>query len=527
MSAGPLVSRAWLPVAGIDVWRWAWFVLLLGGIFHACWPTVEGLVHVWNTSDTYAHCWTIPPISLWLLYQSRVTRQGIPLRCSWLAPVTTALAGGLWFLGSLVEIQLVQQLALIALVLSAALAAFGLAWCRAAAFPLAFLFMSVPMGQELTPVLVDMTADFVVRAVELTGIPIYREGNSFIIPTGSWSVVSGCSGVRYLMATLTVGMLFAYLNYRAWHRRLIFIVFAAAVAIVANWLRAFGIVMIAHHSGMRLALGIDHFIYGWVFFGVVIFLLISVGAAWREPAHPSQPSPSLALTSAAAETHRPILIPLLCLLFIQGWPLLAEAVWRTGDAAPLAKSATELPLPSAWTMADTQTGSTWEPYFAGEPQRLSARGMMSDGRTGFGIDIAWFARQTQGHELRHAGHRLVHEKDKVWLTLDGPEMVVSGEGLPTVRETVLGSRHGESQLLIWQLDWVDGEFVADTAAAMLAGLRGMLGGRGNAAAALVLHVQVGVTEDLEEARAHLRTLLSASRPALEDEFRAAAAGAEH
>ena len=54
------------------------------------------------------------------------------------------------------------------------------------------------------------------------------------------------------------------------------------VPIVANWLRAYLIVMLGHLSGNKIATGVDHFIYGWVFFGVVIGLLFWVGAFFRE-----------------------------------------------------------------------------------------------------------------------------------------------------------------------------------------------------------------------------------------------------
>jgi len=39
------------------------------------------------------------------------------------------------------------------------------------------------------------------------------------------------------------------------------------VPIIANWLRAYMIVMIGHLSGNKLAVGVDHLIYGWLFFG--------------------------------------------------------------------------------------------------------------------------------------------------------------------------------------------------------------------------------------------------------------------
>ena len=70
-----------------------------------------------------------------------------------------------------------------------------------------------------------------------------------MIPSGTWSVVEACSGVRYLMASFMVGTLFAYLNYRSTAPpRWIFVGVSIAVPIVANWLRAYLIVMLGHLS---------------------------------------------------------------------------------------------------------------------------------------------------------------------------------------------------------------------------------------------------------------------------------------
>ena len=85
------------------------------------------------------------------------------------------------------------------------------------------------------------------------------------------------------MASFMVGCLFAYLNYASWRRRLIFALVSLAVPIVANWLRAYMIVMLGHYSGNQLAVGADHLVYGWVFFGIVITVVFMVGARWSDP----------------------------------------------------------------------------------------------------------------------------------------------------------------------------------------------------------------------------------------------------
>jgi exosortase A len=251
--ATSVTGRARTPILSLVI-----FAVLLAAIFVAYRATWGDMIHLWNTSDTYAHGWLIAPVSLWCLFQMRDKLALCKIQPAWTALPLLFVTGLGWSLGALADVQLVQQLSVVALVISAALLVFGWECCRTAAFPLGFLLLAVPMGDELTPVLVDMTADFVVFAVQATGIPLYREGNSFVIPSGSWSVVSGCSGIRYLMATITIGVLFSYLNYRSWGRRIGFVGIAILVAILANWLRAWGIVMIAHFSDMKLALGVDH-----------------------------------------------------------------------------------------------------------------------------------------------------------------------------------------------------------------------------------------------------------------------------
>ena len=113
-------------------------------------------------------------------------------------------------------------------------------------------------------------------------MPIFREGNFLTIPSGTWSIVEACSGLRYLIASFMVGSLFAYLSYRSPIRRAAFVAASLAVPIVANWVRAYMIIMLGHLTSNRLAVGADHLIYGWVFFGVVMVLLFWIGAKWRE-----------------------------------------------------------------------------------------------------------------------------------------------------------------------------------------------------------------------------------------------------
>lgn len=244
--------------------------------------TLFSMVAIWSRSATFTHGFAVFPISVWLIWQKRgQLRDQVP-KPSPVFLLIVAAVGVVWLLGVLIEANVVMHWAFIGTIVAVVVALVGTKMARTVAFPLAFLFFAVPTGEFLLPVLMGATADFTVTALRLTGIPVHREGLQFVIPSGSWSVVEACSGIRYLIASLTVGSLFAYLNFSSWRRRAIFIGVSLLVPIIANWIRAYLIVLVGHLSNNRLAAGVDHLIYGWLFFGFVLFCTFMIGARWSE-----------------------------------------------------------------------------------------------------------------------------------------------------------------------------------------------------------------------------------------------------
>ncbi|MBK7593524.1 MAG: exosortase A [Betaproteobacteria bacterium] len=257
-------------------------LIALALLVAAYWTTVRGMVDIWARSDTFAHGFVVPLISLWLVWRHRANLAGVNTRPAFWVLALVAVAGFGWLLGELAEVNALRQFAFVVLMILAVPAIAGLDVARRLAFPLAFLLFAVPFGEFLLPQLMEWTATFTVLALKASGIPVYREGLHFLIPSGSWSVVEACSGVRYLLASVMVGTLFAYLTYQSPVRRLAFVAVSIVVPVLANWLRAYMIVMLGHLSGNRIAVGVDHLIYGWVFFGVVMLLMFWIGARWRE-----------------------------------------------------------------------------------------------------------------------------------------------------------------------------------------------------------------------------------------------------
>jgi len=272
---------------------------------------ILGMEEIWSRSDTFAHGYFILPISLWLLWRDKENLIASRVNSTWLPlPI---LAGSLfvWLFSYAADINVLGQLSAVVSLICIIWLMVGnkIAWRYK--FPLAYLLFSVPMGENLIPQLQDITAWFTVFFLKLNGIPVFVDGLYIQIPTGMFEVAVACSGIRYLIASIAVGTLFAYLTYTKTHKQIIFILFSIFLPILANGIRAYGIVVIAYYSDMKYATGVDHLIYGWLFFGLVIMLMFWIGGFFADP---QKKQVSHATTKSKEPSYYPVTIVLIALV---------------------------------------------------------------------------------------------------------------------------------------------------------------------------------------------------------------------
>lgn len=239
---------------------------------------------VWIVNDTFNHCFLVVPGVLYVLWQQRGAIVARAPSFSWIGAVGLVGATFVYALGQAAHVELLQHIAIFGLLPIMALLLFGWRVVLVVWAPLAFTLFSVPVGEELIPVFQDVTADMAVMMLKLVGIPVYRDGLYISVSNGDFVVAEACSGVRFFIASVVIGCAYAYLNFVAWWRSLAFAVFSIVLPIVANGIRAFGIIYIGHATEMEHAAGADHLIYGWFFFAVVIVFLILIGH-WFSDGH--------------------------------------------------------------------------------------------------------------------------------------------------------------------------------------------------------------------------------------------------
>jgi exosortase A len=480
VEAWPLVLAL---VAGYAAWLAGWY-----------WETVVSMVSIWYRSETFAHGFLVFPVSLWLVWRQR--RELARLRPEpRLAPVPLALIAGaalLWVVSDMGDVLAGRHFAWVTMLVGGIWLLTGKPVMRRLTFPLAFLYFAVPMGEFLLPTLIEWTADFTITALRASGVPVLRDGMTFHIPTGSWSVVEACSGLRYLIASLTVGVLYAYLSYRSLSRRVLFVGASIIVPIIANWLRAYMIVMIGHLSGNKLAVGIDHIIYGWIFFGLVMLLLFWVGSFWSE-------DQDAGLAAVDAGRGRPLAEP-------AGTPLR----WRVPFAVALALTAA---APAALALlhdADNRSAidtrapalGAWQPIgppsaaFVPEftaPRAAIASGYAKGDARG-GLYVALYYDQDRDSKLVSSRNQLLRTTSKIGHVIsEGQRTVAFDDGPMVVDETVL--RLYQQRVLARSWYWVDGAFTASPVRAKLRQAMARLAGRGDAGAIVVVWTPLGAGDE--------------------------------
>ncbi|EWH11156.1 transmembrane protein EpsH [Catenovulum agarivorans DS-2] len=237
---------------------------------------------VWITSDIFNHCLFVLPISLYLIWQKRteLQLQTIQPQFVWLTLLIPCIL--VYIYGYAGDIALLMHMATFAALPLIVVSIMGLKASKVILFPLAFMLFAIPVGEELIPTLQQVAASIAIFLLKLIDIPTYINGLYIEIPQGRFLVAEACSGISFFIVSIVFGCLFAYVSFYSLKRQLAFVLVSFIVPILANGVRVFGIIYIAHLTDMQYAAGADHLIYGWFFYCLVLFMLIILGNWMRD-----------------------------------------------------------------------------------------------------------------------------------------------------------------------------------------------------------------------------------------------------
>jgi EpsI family protein len=341
-------------------------------------------------------------------------------------------------------------------------------------------------------------------------------------------VVEACSGVRYLIASFMVGTLFAYLNFRTPGRRALFIAISLLVPVLANWVRAYLIVMLGHLSGNKLAAGVDHIIYGWVFFGIVIGVMFTVGARFGQ-----SPEPVPVLRGDAGRAGGAGAVP-----GAAAWGVSAAVIavlvatqfgfWRLdhGSERPTPVFAFPATFEGGWVKASTPL-SDWSPAY--KNASAEASGTWESQGAAVSVWVGYYRNQGYDRKLVSSTNTMTD------LTPESPWSQVAGGALDGQKAAGVAVRTGDlrgqpaegssqpQRLRAWQVYWIGGNLMTSDVRARLQLAINRLLGRGDDGAVIFLTTQLKEGR-ADEADATLARFLGPNLAALTARLEAARSG---
>lgn len=261
------------------------------GLLYA--PTLHELAALWLRVPYYSYGFLVPLFSAYLLWESRA--RWWPGRPAWSGQGLMLLAAGLGLLATGLALDSLTLAVLSVPCSLGGIARLGLGRerAKAVAFPLLFLGLMAPVpAAALAAVslpLQRLAAWFTERALAMLGVSAVREGLFVHLRAVTLEIDEGCSGLRFLLAMIVVGIAFAWLGPASPGRRAAIVILAVAVGLGANLVRVLGTALLAEHYGREAATGFFHLAYGKVVYAVMLVPFIAgVLLLWRRERQEAQ-----------------------------------------------------------------------------------------------------------------------------------------------------------------------------------------------------------------------------------------------
>ena len=429
-----------------------------------------GIIAAWTRTGAFHHCFLILPIVGWLIWQQRPVLAGVTPAFSVAGCAIVGAGSLLWLAGAAGFVDLFRQAAFVICALGLVVALLGTPVARTLKFPLAYALFLIPIGSEFEPALQVLTACVAVALLHATGVPALLEGVFIATPIGLFRVAEACSGTGFLLAMAAYAALVCHLCFKSPVRRALFAGVAMILALLANGIRAWAIMLIANHSSMANPIVSNHIIYGWLLFALVIALLIWGASRWFDRKPDDVPIIQIAGRQRwRARTVLPILALFLVLPRI--WLLASEAPDHGVSPPPTA------PRVAGWTVPPGPFLPRWQPHFNGASWIGQWRYIDQSGRA---VDLAIiiFDRQSAGRELVGFGQGAA-PSEGAWAEAGDAVAPLNGRG-----EWLRGPGGTRRYAATFYL--ADGRVTGSKAAAKLATIRArLLGGQQGAMAILV------------------------------------------
>lgn len=308
------------------------------------------------------------------------------------------------------------------------------------------LLLALPVWEVLVPVLQWLTVlsnQLLLAVVKLNAV---IRDYSIVLPSGTLVVADSCSGLNFLLSALTIALAYAAFLQVEWRKRMAVLVLAALLSIVANWVRVFGLVVIADATKMKSPIIKDHGLYGWLIFAAAMVLLFVVAERInRRPDSTNARSNAIdggdEHPAPADRTARSARMAVAALAIGGTGPLLlaSDAILpRRGTVSELTEGVRGA---SQFSVGIPRSRGDWSPHMTGAAEHLTVR--LKAGSEVADVDRFRFSRQSQGREMIGGTNVIAPDSQRFKERMVGP----LDSSLRMVREVAV--RDNGTLWLVW------------------------------------------------------------------------------
>jgi exosortase A len=241
-------------------------------------PVVTRMARQWWSDPNFSHGFLVPLFSAFLVWQRRERLAKIPAAGSWTGALVLIFGLALLLVGSLGAELFLSRVSLLFVICGLIVMLRGWPTFREVFFPWAFLALMIPIPSiifnQFTLKLQFMASRLGSAILPMCGVPVYREGNIIFLPAMPLEVAEACSGIRSLITLGALAIMYGYFIQKRALGRILLVVAALPIAIVANALRIVGTGVAVQYWDPQTALGFFHEFSGWVIFLISTALLL-------------------------------------------------------------------------------------------------------------------------------------------------------------------------------------------------------------------------------------------------------------
>ncbi len=234
-------------------------IIILGSLLaYTYYPTFVWMIDRWMARDSYySHGFLILPISLYWIFQKRNLILSAEKKSEPAGFFILAIAAGIQIFSSVFRVYFISAFSFVFILFGMVYALYGKKVMKEIWFPIAFLFLMIPLPlliiSEITLKMKFFVSQIATYLLNLIGVKALRQGSYIYTKSAICIVGDPCSGLRSFLSFLCLGLVFAYSDRLQIWKKAVLVFAGFPLAIISNVIRVFGMALIGEIYGMKLA----------------------------------------------------------------------------------------------------------------------------------------------------------------------------------------------------------------------------------------------------------------------------------